>query len=191
VLPTIATPASESFDAASFPARPFVARPPGAARAPSPVRVGVAALGPLSALASDPTVTDILVNGSLVWVDRGRGLERVASLDLPASATRELAVRLVGFGGRHVDESTPTADARLPGGIRVHAVLSPVAIPSPLLSIRLAAPDPLGLGDLEAAGAIDAGMRGRLERLVATRTNVLVTGAAGTGKTTLLAAMLA
>ena len=169
---------------------PFVATRPGAPALPPP-RSGADALGPLSALAADPEVTDIVVNGGAVWVDRGHGMQRAPSADLGAVAARELAITLVGRGGRHVDESTPTADARIGGGVRVHAVLAPIASPAPLLSIRLASPRPLGLDDLEAVGAMTPVLRRRLEALVAARANVLITGAAGTGKTTLLGAMLA
>ena len=170
---------------------PFVAALPGvAAVAPEPPRASAGVLGALSALGGDAAVTDILVNGGTVWVDRGHGLERAASFDLQLPAARELAVRLVGLGGRHVDEATPMADARLPGGLRVHVVLAPIADPAPLISVRLAAPRVLTLGDLERSGAFDARVLHRLEALVGARVNVLVSGAAGTGKTTLLGALL-
>lgn len=160
----------------------FVARPPG--REAGPVRAGAAVLGPLAGLAADPAVTDIAVNGPAVWADRGAGMQRVPGVVLEASAARELAVRLVGLGGRHLDESSPCVDARLPGGVRVHAVLGPVATPAPLLSIRLPAPAALGIDELAAAGAFGPGVRDRLVALVAGRANLLVTGAAGTGNTT-------
>ena len=166
----------------------FVARRPGAADA-APTREA-AVLGLLAALGADPAVTDILVNGGEVWADRGRGLERSSAMDLDPASARELAVRLVGLGGRHVDEATPVADARLPGGLRVHVALAPIASPAPLISIRLAALRVPTLDDLDRSGAFGPGVRARLEGLVADRANVLVTGAAGTGKTTLLGALL-
>jgi len=170
---------------------PFIPSRPGSVEiAPAAARTSVDVLGSLAVLAADPAVTDILVNGGSVWVDRGHGVERAASFDLAASPARDLAVRLVGLGGRHVDESSPVTDARLPGGLRVHVVLAPIADPAPLISVRLAAVRPMSLDDLAASGAFDPGVRGRLEALVATRANVLVSGAAGTGKTTLLGALL-
>jgi len=173
----------------SEPVTAFVARPSGAAA--RPVRAGTGVLGPLATLAADPAVTDVVVNGGAVWADRGRGMEAVPGIALDAVEARELAVRLVAAGGRHVDESQPMVDARLSGGIRVHAVLAPVATPAPLLSIRLPAPRSPGLDELESAGGLGPGVRKRLEGLVAARANLLITGAAGSGKTTLLGALMA
>ena len=169
---------------------PFVATQRGAVSVPH-ARLGAEQPGQLATIAADPAVTDILVNGGVVWVDRGHGMQRAPSADMTSAAARDLAITLVGRGGRHIDESTPTADARLAGGIRVHAVLAPLASPAPLISLRLASPHPRDLAALAATGAMTPSIRARLEGLVDVRANVLITGAAGTGKTTLLGAMLA
>jgi pilus assembly protein CpaF len=139
-------------------------------------------------------VTDIVVTGSSgAWVDRGRGFERIREWVPDLAAVHALAVRLIAEGGRHVDEVTPFVDVRLPGGIRVHAVLPPLSVGGAALSIRVPAQRPLRLDDLEARGMFSAGGGGvarRLREAVRSRTNVLISGGAGTGKTTLLAALL-
>jgi pilus assembly protein CpaF len=137
-----------------------------------------AAFGELLSLVEDPRTTDVFCNGAgEVWVDHGEGLSR-APLALSEARLRELAVRLVSLGGRHIDEAAPTVDARLEGGIRVHAVLPPISPQGTLLSIRLPSQTCVEVTDE------------RLLDLVQARTNVLITGAGGSGKTTLLAALL-
>ncbi|SEB95184.1 pilus assembly protein CpaF [Paramicrobacterium humi] len=149
--------------------------------------------GPLAPYLAAADVTDIVVNGEAgLWIDRGAGLHRDPRWSLPAAQLRALAIRLIALGGRHIDEATPCVDVRLPGGIRVHAVLEPVSTSGTLLSIRV----PLA-GRLDLAALQRGGMFGRsddrvrmLHRAVAARANLLITGAAGSGKTTLLAALL-
>ena len=137
-----------------------------------------AAFGELLPVVEDTTVTDVFCNGpGEVWVDRGEGLVRVP-LPLSESRLRELVVRLVSLGGRHIDEASPCVDARLEGGIRVHAVLPPISPSGTLLSIRFPSAVSIPVTDRRLLG------------LVASRTNLLITGAAGSGKTTLLAALL-
>jgi len=124
-------------------------------------------------------------------VDRGEGAERNASVRLAADEARALAVRLIAAAGRHVDEATPCIDARLGDGVRVHAVLPPVSTHGALISVRLPAVRPLSLDNLDDGGCFPLDARARIEALVARRANVLISGATGTGKTTLLSAMLA
>jgi len=147
--------------------------------------------GPLASLVADPLVTDIFVNGSeTVWADRGSGLVR-ATVQLGAEGdVRELAISLLALGGRHIDESSPCVDARLHGGIRVHAVLPPISATGTLLSIRLPSVTRISLDDLGAQGVFGE-HRTLIDRFVARRENLLITGAGGSGKTTVLAAMLA
>jgi pilus assembly protein CpaF len=153
-------------------------------------RAAAVDFGPIAALVADPRVTDVFVNGAgPVWVDRGRGLERTA-FALTESDARDLAVRLVALGGRHVDEANPLVDTRLSDGIRVHAALAPVSPIGTLVSVRLPVPRPPTLTDLERGGFFDLILLADVLPLVRDRVNLLVTGAAGSGKTTLLAALL-
>lgn len=178
---------------------PFVATPPGATAGSSgavvtPARPGrrLPEFGALATLLEDPRVTDVFVNGPAdVWVDRGEGTERAAALPLTAAALRELAVRLIALGGRHVDEATPCVDVRLHDGIRIHAVLPPISPSGTLLSIRLPRLRRFDLGELDRAGLFDPVPVDAVLGLVSRRANLLVTGAAGSGKTTLLSALLA
>src|SRR5690606_19609302 len=154
------------------------------------LRDHVDGLGPLQALAV-PGVTDLLVNddGS-VWVDVADGLHRTALRLGPAQA-RELAVRLATSGGRRLDDAVPWVDAHLPSGIRFHAVLPPLSPGGAIISLRLPAAQRLDLADLQALGAFTPAARAVLDAIVAARVPFLVTGGTGTGKSTLLAAMLA
>lgn len=145
----------------------------------------------LAELARDERVTDIFVNGrNGVWVDRGGGLVAVPRIRAPEDEMRQLGVRLLELGGRHVDEANPCADVRLGEGIRVHVVLPPISSSGTLISIRLPRTEPVTLDFLEAAGLFRDVPRAVVESLVANRLNVLITGAGGSGKTTLLSAML-
>jgi pilus assembly protein CpaF len=153
------------------------------------VRDHVDGLGPLQGLVA-PGVTDLLVNDDgTVWVDDADGLRR-AGLRLGADEARDLAVRLATSGGRRLDDAVPWADAHLPSGIRFHAVLPPLSPGGAILSLRLPARERLGLDDLERLGALTPAVREVLRALVRSRVPFLVTGGTGTGKSTLLAAML-
>lgn len=149
------------------------------------------ALAFLRPFLDDPAVTDLFVNGeSGLWVDRGEGAEHVPSWWAAEADVRRLATRLIALGGRHLDDATPCVDVRLDDGIRVHAVLAPVARSGTTLSVRVPRWDAPDLDRLEVAGMMDATARARLDRLVADRANVLITGGTGAGKTTLLSALL-
>ncbi|MDQ1175387.1 pilus assembly protein CpaF [Microbacterium sp. SORGH_AS 421] len=140
----------------------------------------------------DPCVTDLFVNGDRgLFVDRGEGVERVTSWLASEAEVRRLAVRLIALGGRHLDDASPCVDVRLERGVRVHAVLAPVAASGTSISVRVPKFDGPDLGDLQRAGMFSARQRERLERLVDRRENVLIAGPTGAGKTTLLAALLA
>ncbi|MDR0365393.1 MAG: TadA family conjugal transfer-associated ATPase, partial [Bifidobacteriaceae bacterium] len=145
----------------------------------------------LVALLQDPAVTDVLINGAdAVWVDGASGLRRVALHLGDAAAVRALAVRLAAYAGRRLDDSAPTVDAHLPGGVRMHAVVPPVAPGGPLISFRVFRREGLSLDDLAGSGMVDQTGFDLLHRLVAKRVNLLVSGATGSGKTTLLAALV-
>jgi pilus assembly protein CpaF len=168
----------------------FVARAVHGDRGRHGVETGV--FGVLAPLVDDVGVTDVFVNpDGMVWVDRGSGTRSVPGLVLPAGEARELAVRLVASGDRHVDEATPCMDVRLGHGIRVHVVLPPVSPGGAVISIRVPSARPFTLAQLAEAGFFGAVGVERITGLIGRRDNLLVTGAGGSGKTTLLAALLA
>jgi pilus assembly protein CpaF len=147
--------------------------------------------GPIDALLADPRTTDVLVNGpDEVWVDRGGGLVRTTVRFADESAVRRLAQRLAAAAGRRLDTAQPTVDARLPGGVRLHAVLPPVAPTGTVLSLRVVARRTYSLGELEALGSLSSEMTAALREIVSARVAFLVTGGTGTGKTTLLSSLL-
>ena len=147
--------------------------------------------GPLEPLLREPGVTDVLVNGpGEVWVDRGRGLERAAVRFADEAAVRRLAQRLAGPTGRRLDDAQPWVDARLAEGVRLHAVLPPVSPGGTCLSLRVPRRRTFALAELEAAGTLPPDGVALLASLVASRAAFLVTGGTGTGKTTLLSALL-
>ncbi|AWB96005.1 hypothetical protein DCE93_10310 [Agromyces badenianii] len=149
-------------------------------------------LGPLEPFASDGPVTDLFVNGERgLWIDRGGGAEHEPSWVAAEAEVRALAVRLIARGGRHIDEATPAVDVRLGKGIRVHAVLPPVSASGTTISVRVPRAGGFSLAALSRAGMVAASHEAALREAVSSRKNLLVTGAGGTGKTTLLAALLA
>ncbi len=148
-------------------------------------------LGPLEGAVADPSVTDVLVNGTgEVWVDRGSGLER-ATGDLAPDEVRLLAVRLAGRAGRRLDEAQPWVDGLLPSGIRLHAVLPPLVEGGAHVSLRVPRRTGVRLDALAAGGMVSASHLEDLRALVRERVAFVVTGGTGTGKTTLLGALLA
>lgn len=178
----------------------FVARRAGAAAPPSPVSAARRGSGgrdlsdfaELATLVADPSVTDVFVNGpGQLWADHGSGLVREPAIALGEAELRDLAVRLIALGGRHIDEASPCVDVRLHDGIRIHAVLPPISPTGTLLSIRLPSVARLSIADLDAAGFFSVVPVASITSLVAARENILITGASGSGKTTLLSALLA
>lgn len=147
--------------------------------------------GPLEPLLRLADVTDVLVNApNEVWADCGRGLERMPVSFSSEDAIRRLAQRLASQAGRRLDDAHPCVDARLPDGTRLHAVLAPIAVGSTVLSLRIPRAQPMSLADLQQRGAIDDAMAASLTALIVARRAFLVSGATGSGKTTVLAAML-
>lgn len=158
----------------------------------STLRLDTEGLGPLATLMDDEDVTDIVVNSpGDVRIDRGAGLESVAVTFDDEAAVRRLAQRLASRAGRRLDDAAPWVDARLPGGVRLHAVLPPISTAGTVISLRIPARRPLALPDLVARGSIAPSGVVWLERAVARRRNLLVVGGTGVGKTTVLGALLA
>lgn len=151
----------------------------------------IAGAGPLDALLREPGVSDVLVNGpSAVWVDRGKGLERTSVQLGDEAAVRRLAQRLASSAGRRLDDASPCVDARLARGVRLHAVLPPISPDGTVISLRVPAAAGLELPDLVAGRSVPPELAPLLTRLVRARRAFLVTGGTGTGKTTVLAALL-
>lgn len=147
--------------------------------------------GPLESLLATPGVTDVLVNGpDEVYIDCGRGLERSALTFPDDESVRRLAQRLAAQGGRRLDDASPFVDVRLAGGTRFHAILAPIARPGTLLSLRVPARHTFSLDELTASGTLTTLGADCLVRIVASRAAFLISGGTGTGKTTLLAALL-
>src|SRR4051812_46538935 len=154
------------------------------------VRDELIGAGPLAPLLAAAEVTDVLVNGCQVWVDRGAGLERTRITFRDPDEVRRLAQRLAAACGRRLDDGQPYADARLPDGTRLHAVLPPVATGGPYLSLRTFRQRPFGLADLVEHGTVAPAAAPLLTAIVSARLAYLVTGGTGSGKTTLLGTLL-
>jgi pilus assembly protein CpaF len=147
----------------------------------------VTGLGPLEPLLADPTVSDILVNSPRqVYVERAGLLERTAIVFDDDQHLLSLIDRIVSRVGRRIDESSPMVDARLGDGSRVNAIIPPLAIDGPCLSIRRFGAVPLQIEDLVARGAMPQPVADLLAGMVRARLNILVSGGTGAGKTTLL-----
>jgi pilus assembly protein CpaF len=144
-------------------------------------------LGPLEGLLADPTVSDILVNGhKTVYVERRGRLERT---DVRFDSDRHLLTvidRIVSSVGRRIDESSPMVDARLQDGSRVNAVIPPLALDGPLLSIRRFAVERLSAERLIELGTLTPALVDLLRAVVKARLNLMISGGTGSGKTTLL-----
>jgi pilus assembly protein CpaF len=144
-------------------------------------------LGPIEPLLADPDISDILVNNcSNVYVERFGKLSRTDVVFRDNNHLMQIIERIVSKVGRRIDESSPYVDARLPDGSRVNAIIPPLAIDGPVLSIRRFGVEPLKVGDLLRLGTLDARMEKILHGAVKTRLNVLISGGTGSGKTTLL-----
>jgi len=147
-------------------------------------------LGPLDSLLRDRGVTEVIANGpDRVYAERSGRLVREPVAFRDEEHLRQVIDRVVSSVGRRVDESSPMVDARLPDGSRVNAVLPPIALDGPLLTIRKFARAPFRVDDLVAAGSLTPAQADLLERCVRGRLNIVVSGGTGTGKTTLLNAL--
>jgi pilus assembly protein CpaF len=144
-------------------------------------------LGPLEPLLADPKISDILVNDkNHVFIERGGILERVETSFRDDRHLLQIIDRIVSRVGRRVDESSPMVDARLPDGSRVNAIIPPLALDGPALSIRRFGTGPLAANQLVTLKSISAEMMEMLAAAVRARISILVSGGTGAGKTTFL-----
>ncbi|AZI59344.1 TadA family conjugal transfer-associated ATPase [Nakamurella antarctica] len=147
--------------------------------------------GPLTSLLSDPLTTDVVVNGpDDVRVDRGDGWERVSVTFSGEEAVARLARRLAAAADRRLDDAHPYVDASLADGTRLHAVLAPMAASGTCLSLRVLRPTRYDLAALQHQGTFPGLVLPALRAVIQARLAFLVSGGTGTGKTTLLAALL-
>jgi pilus assembly protein CpaF len=149
-------------------------------------------LGPLEALLDDPTISDILVNThKQVYIERKGVLELTSVMFRDDAHLLRIIDKIVSQVGRRIDESTPMVDARLADGSRVNAIIPPLAVDGPLLSIRRFSTDKLMPADLVERKTLTPGMMELLEAAVRARLNIIISGGTGAGKTTLLNALSA
>ncbi len=147
----------------------------------------VMGLGPLEPLLADPTISDILVNGpNQVFVERRGKLEKTDVAFADNDHLMKIIDKIVSRVGRRVDESSPMVDARLPDGSRVNAIIPPLALDGPLLSIRRFAVVPLTAEDLIHKRSLTPELSLLLSGMVRAKLNILISGGTGSGKTTLL-----
>ena len=144
-------------------------------------------LGPLELLLKDPSISDILINGPHnIYVERGGRLEKTTVRFRDNNHLLQIIDRMVSRVGRRVDETCPMVDARLPDGSRVNAIIPPLALDGPAVSIRRFGSRPLKLEDLLNFKAFTPEMVMLLEGAIKARLNVIISGGTGSGKTTLL-----
>ena len=147
----------------------------------------IVGLGPIEPFLQDSTVSEIMVNGPRnVFVERQGVLSPTDVTFRDNAHVMRIIERIVSPLGRRIDEASPMVDARLPDGSRVNAIIPPLAIDGPILTIRKFARDPLGVDDLIRFGSLTANVADFLHACVQARLNVVVSGGTGTGKTTLL-----
>ncbi|MGK2928241.1 MAG: CpaF family protein [Acidimicrobiales bacterium] len=143
--------------------------------------------GPIEALLNDETVTEVMVNGpDQVWVEQNGRLTKTEATFIDENHLRRIIDKIVAQIGRRIDESSPLCDARLPDGSRVNAVIPPLAIDGPFLTIRKFSKEPFQVDDLIRFGTLNAAAARFLQACIVGRLNVIVSGGTGTGKTTTL-----
>ncbi|HET8929206.1 MAG TPA: CpaF family protein, partial [Acidimicrobiales bacterium] len=143
--------------------------------------------GPIDRLLKDEEITEVMVNGpTAVYIERFGKLEPTDATFIDEQHLRRIIDKIVGQVGRRIDEATPLCDARLPDGSRVNAVIHPLAIGGPFLTIRKFSTDPYQIDDLIKFGTLNAASARFLQALVVGKLNIIVAGGTGTGKTTTL-----
>jgi pilus assembly protein CpaF len=175
--------------------RERLAREPGLAHADrerlaTEITDDIVGHGPLERLLSDPTVTEVMVNGPYdVWVERKGRLHETPVKFTDDSHLRRIINKMVAEVGRRIDESQPLCDARLPDGSRVNAIIPPLSLSGPLVTIRKFSKERLDLKDMIRLGTLNSESVDFLERCMRAELNVLISGGTGSGKTTMLNAM--
>ena len=140
---------------------------------------------------SNPNITDILVNGHKeVWIDQGKGLEKTKLTFLNEESVRSLAQRLALSTGRRLDQSQPYVDAQLSKTIRLHAVLSPIANPGTVVSLRIHRPQRMSLSELVLNNTITTSQKVFLNEIIKKQKSFVICGGTGSGKSTLLNSLL-
>ena len=148
--------------------------------------------GPLEPFLADDSVTEVMVNGhDTIYIERAGRIERTTAAFVDDEHLLRIIDKIVSQIGRRVDESSPMVDARLPDGSRVNAIVEPLALGGPTLTIRKFAHDPYTIEDLIDLGSVTQKAARFLQSCVQGRLNVLISGGTGTGKTTLLNALSA
>jgi pilus assembly protein CpaF len=143
--------------------------------------------GPIDRLLRSDEITEVMVNGpDLVFVERNGKVEKTGATFVDDQHLRRIIDKIVAQVGRRIDEATPLCDARLPDGSRVNAVIHPLAIGGPFLTIRKFSKDPFQIDDLIRFGTLSASSARFLQAMVLGKLNIIVSGGTGTGKTTML-----
>jgi pilus assembly protein CpaF len=143
--------------------------------------------GPIQNFLDDPTISEVMVNGpDRIYIERSGRVEATNRHFMDDGHVRRIIDKIVAPLGRRLDEATPMVDARLPDGSRVNAIIPPISVIGPCLTIRKFAADPFTAEDLVAFGTMSDTMRVFLEGCVLSRLNILVSGGTGSGKTTTL-----
>src|SRR4051795_9044835 len=143
--------------------------------------------GPIDRLLKDEDITEVMVNGpNSVYVEKSGKVEKTTASFVDDTHLRRIIDKIVGQVGRRIDEAQPLCDARLPDGSRVNAVIPPLAIGGPFLTIRKFSKDPYQIDDLIRFGTLNAASARFMQAMVVGKLNILVSGGTGTGKTTTL-----
>ncbi|MCK8114730.1 CpaF family protein [Anaerosoma tenue] len=143
--------------------------------------------GPIQSLIDDPTITEVMVNNpDSIYIERGGRIHETQRRFLDERHLLRIIDKIVSQVGRRIDEASPMVDARLPDGSRVNAIIAPLAVNGPMLTIRKFSREPFTIEDLIGFGTMSESLAEFLEACVRGRLNVLISGGTGTGKTTLL-----
>lgn len=146
--------------------------------------------GPLTRFLSDPTVTELMVNGAhSLYIERQGVLQRIDDFYITDEELLQIMNRMVALVGRRIDPSSPLVDARLPDGSRVNAIIPPLSLTGPVLTIRRFPARPLTMSDLIEAGTLSRNMAAFLHAAILAKQNIVISGGTGSGKTTTLNAL--